>query len=125
GTHAGAAEQLVVCKVSRGADQVKRLHTEARLYTTSLLGLQERVVPGFFGLFAGYIEDAPVGVMVLRYCGRPLSDTGETFMAYQIYEAVTRIHQVGYAHMDIAERNVLCDRQGKIWIVDFGQACYH
>ncbi|RDX41887.1 hypothetical protein OH76DRAFT_1324741, partial [Lentinus brumalis] len=114
--------QLVVCKVAHHQESLERLFKEARFYTSSLLELQQQIIPGFLGLFAGYIDGVPIGVAVLRYCGHPLSETGEPS---QIYVAFTLIHQVGVLHNDIAERNVLCDRHGKIWIIDFGCAQPH
>ncbi len=82
GTHGGGAEQLVVCKVAHHQESLKRLFKEARFYTSSLLELQQQIIPGFLGLFAGYIDGVPIGVAVLRYCGHPLSETGEPFMAF-------------------------------------------
>ncbi len=80
-------ETLVVCKVACGQLNFKRLSKEATFYTTSLMELQNKVVPEFFGFYTGTIEESPIGIALLKYCGKPLSGTGHQFM--ELSEALT------------------------------------
>lgn len=141
----------VVCKVARKEKYVLRLHVEAELYTTSLLNLQGRVVPRFYGLFEGTMGDdeGSVCVMILQYCGPSLSTpfgcfgipfryvrlsrisftlgNAQSDLSHRkkIFEVMAEIHKAGVVHGDFRERNFLCDSERHIWVINFALAYPH
>ena len=63
----------VVCKVAYGQRQIEVLQKEAELYNTKLRDLQGTVVPLMHGCYVDDTDDGPTGVLVLQYCGVPLT----------------------------------------------------
>lgn len=63
----------VVCKVAYGERQIEALRKEAYMYNTKLFKLQGIIVPLMYGCYVDDTDEGPTGVLVLQYCGVPLT----------------------------------------------------
>lgn len=43
---------------------------------------------------------------------------------YAVGKAVARMHEAGVYHHDLNVRNVMIDKAGKVWIIDFDRCCF-
>ncbi|TFK80554.1 hypothetical protein K466DRAFT_605235 [Polyporus arcularius HHB13444] len=125
----GPKTDLLVCKVVTGGTGISKLRAEAQLYSGKLKELQGQDVPKFFGFYEGDNGYASVGVMILEYCGEPLTEPlhkCDINFRFSLLYAVTRLHIVGgIIHRDLDQRNIIesVDKQAKI--IDFGSAEPH
>ncbi|RPD55418.1 hypothetical protein L226DRAFT_616047 [Lentinus tigrinus ALCF2SS1-7] len=122
----------VVCKVAYGECQVEILQKEADLYNTKLLDLQGKVVPVMRGCYVDVTDDGPTGVLILQYCGVPLTYELKNYaltVRHQAVNALLAIHKAGVEHNDFAERHIVVSRSPEgaphVRIVDFGMAREH
>ncbi|RPD70707.1 hypothetical protein L226DRAFT_574597 [Lentinus tigrinus ALCF2SS1-7] len=132
-TKAGLTDnrRRVVCKVAYGERQVEVLQ-EADLYNTKLLDLQGKVVPVMYGCYIDVTDEGPTGVLILQYCGVPLTyelTNYELTVKHQAVNALLAIHKAGVEHNDFAERHIVVSKSPEgaphVRIVDFGMAREH
>ncbi|RPD55431.1 hypothetical protein L227DRAFT_603504 [Lentinus tigrinus ALCF2SS1-6] len=133
-TKAGLTDdrRRVVCKVAYGERQVEILQKEADVYNTKLLDLQDKIVPLMYGCYIDVTDEGPTGVLILQYCGVPLTyelTNYELTVKHQAVNALLAIHKAGVQHNDFAERNIVVSRSPDgaphVRIVDFGMALEH
>ncbi|RPD55429.1 hypothetical protein L227DRAFT_579631 [Lentinus tigrinus ALCF2SS1-6] len=133
-TKAGLTDdrRRVVCKVAYGERQVEVLQKEADLYNTKLLGLQGKVIPVMHGCYVDVTDKGPTGVLILQYCGVPLTYELKNYaltIRHQAVNVLLAIHKAGVKHNDFAERHIVVSRSSEgalhVRIVDFGRASEH
>ncbi|KAH9940256.1 hypothetical protein B0H21DRAFT_582377 [Amylocystis lapponica] len=119
----------VVCKFAYGKHNLKRLRHEATIYRERLKELGGRVVPNFYGLYEGEMEDEELtGCLVTQYCGE---HAGVPFYGLSLEKkvllvgAVARLHDDGVRHGDFRESNVVFTPDGIPCIIDFDCAEVH
>ncbi|KAJ2985168.1 hypothetical protein NUW54_g10241 [Trametes sanguinea] len=122
----------VVCKVAYGERRIEALQREANIYNTKLLQLQGSTVPVMYGCYMGNTEDGSTAVLILQYCGIPLSYELRGYKVafrVQIASAFVAIHKAGLIHLDVSERNILVskgkDGNPHVTIIDFEMADEH
>ncbi|RDX45516.1 hypothetical protein OH76DRAFT_1387779 [Lentinus brumalis] len=127
-----AQKRTVVCKVAYGERQIQVLRKESDLYHTKLLSLQGTVVPLMYGCYIDDTDDGRMGVLILQYCGVPLTYELKYYaltVRYQAVNALLAIHKAGVEHNDFAERNIVISKDKKgcpyVMVVDFGMASDH
>ncbi|RPD70705.1 hypothetical protein L226DRAFT_616035 [Lentinus tigrinus ALCF2SS1-7] len=114
-TKAGLTDdrRRVVCKVAYGERQVEVLQKEADLYNTKLLGLQGKVIPVMHGCYVDVTDKGPTGVLILQYCGVPLTYELKNYaltIRHQAVNVLLAIHKAGVKHNDFAERHIVVSR---------------
>ncbi|KAH9923109.1 hypothetical protein B0H21DRAFT_701280 [Amylocystis lapponica] len=120
----------IVCKFAYGKRNLKRLRHEATIYREHLQDLGGKVVPRFYGLYEGEMEDEePTGCLVTQYCGEhaevPFYGLSWHVKSYLI-SALVRVHDAGVLHGDFREANVVfTPNKGSPYIIDFDHAEVH
>ncbi|KAI0689756.1 hypothetical protein C8T65DRAFT_817590 [Cerioporus squamosus] len=127
-----AKKRDVVCKVAYRERQIEALRKEADVYHTKLLSLQGTIVPLMYGCYIGDTDEGHMGVLVLQYCGVPLTYELQYYaltVRYQAVNALLAIHKAGVEHNDFAERHIVVSKDKKgypyVMVLDFGMACDH
>ncbi|OBZ74791.1 Multiple RNA-binding domain-containing protein 1 [Grifola frondosa] len=104
----GQGPRDVVCKLAIGKRRIGRLSAEAGFYTKELKDLQ--------------------GCLVLDYVGEtldhPLFSMNFEFR-YAVMKAVMSMHFAGVKQCDLEERNIVVDKNGRPFIIDFDNAMEH
>ncbi|KAH9940257.1 hypothetical protein B0H21DRAFT_677837, partial [Amylocystis lapponica] len=119
----------IVCKFAYGKRNLKRLRHEATIYRERLQDLGGIVVPKFYGLYEGEMEDEELtGCLVTQYCGKHAEVPfyglpWETKVL--LIGAMVRLHDAGVLHGDFREANVVFTPKGTPCIIDFDRAQAH
>ncbi|KAH9923104.1 hypothetical protein B0H21DRAFT_895194 [Amylocystis lapponica] len=119
----------VICKFAYGKQNLKRLHHEAIIYRDHLQDLRGKVVPRFYGLYEGEMENRELtGCLVTQYCGEhaevPFYGLPWDTKTYLI-SALLSVHKAGVRHGDFREANVVFTPGGSPYIIDFDHAEVH
>ena len=56
----------------------------------------------------------------LKKTGKPLSEDEVSKLLPQLLDALSEVHQYGIWHLDIKPGNIMVDKQGKAYLIDFG-----
>ncbi|KAK7039170.1 hypothetical protein VNI00_010074 [Paramarasmius palmivorus] len=105
------------------------MEEEARFYQTSLSEFQGVLVPKHYGIWRSD-STSTVGIVecqILQYCGKAI---GELELRDKenlaIATATERLHDYGIYHGQLSipeiEHHILCNHEGKVFIVDFSEA---
>ncbi|RPD55455.1 hypothetical protein L227DRAFT_656900 [Lentinus tigrinus ALCF2SS1-6] len=85
-----------------------------------------------YGCYVGITQDGHTGVLVLQYCGVPLTVELKYYsgnVRFQAVNALLAIHKAGVQHNDFVERNLVVvkdvDGDPYVRVVDFGRSCEH
>ncbi|KAJ7492095.1 hypothetical protein FB451DRAFT_1551519 [Mycena latifolia] len=112
-------------KIARDADEIAALEKEAGLYAGPLKDLCGKYVPGYYGIYHGEVEGAPVACMLLEYCtgGKLPSEERNR----KVMLAACAVHAAGIMHCDLLSpggHNFIMSGQD-VKIVDFSTAVPH
>lgn len=66
-----------------------------------------------------YIDGESVAARIKR-TGKPFSEEETRNILTQILDALTEVHEAGIYHLDIKPDNILIDRKGNAYLIDFG-----
>ncbi|TFY63646.1 hypothetical protein EVG20_g6225 [Dentipellis fragilis] len=141
-----------VCKLTRNNREVTaQMENEVAIYNEQLKGLQDSVVPVYYGLYKGsYERDRRVTeflCIILEHCGTPINvefgrlsaplkyvapDSSDLDFCLifaprlKIIDCMVDIHKAGVRHGGLWERKVLITPGGDaVRIIDFGLASVH
>jgi len=116
----------VVCKVAYTKRNLKMLRHEASLYRGPLQELQGEVLPRFYGLYEGQMEDEELtGCLITQYTGQHRKEPLHGLpweMRMNLIMSLVDIHEAGVVHGDFTDRNVVFTKTGFPCILDFGHA---
>ncbi|KAH9936041.1 hypothetical protein B0H21DRAFT_894211 [Amylocystis lapponica] len=101
----------VICKFAYGKRNLKRLRHEATIYRDHLQDLRGKVVPRFYGLYEGEMENREL--------------TGCLDTKTYLISALLSVHKAGVRHGDFREANVVFTPGGSPYIIDFDHAEVH
>ncbi|GBE89102.1 hypothetical protein SCP_1501050 [Sparassis crispa] len=117
----------VFCKVVLGKRAIARLREEAEVYFR-LCDLQGDVVPVCYKLFEGELADGPSACLITEYRGESLDRYMRTTswrFRCQVIKALADIHACGIQNCDFDVRNIVVDKDGRPFIIDFDRAQRH
>lgn len=66
-----------------------------------------------------YIDGESVAARIKR-TGKPFSEEKTRNILTQVLDALTEVHEAGIYHLDIKPDNILLDRKGNAYLIDFG-----
>lgn len=66
-----------------------------------------------------YIDGESVAARIKR-TGKPFSEEETRNILTQVLDALTEVHEAGIYHLDIKPDNILIDRKGNAYLIDFG-----
>lgn len=66
-----------------------------------------------------YIDGESVAARIKR-TGKPFSEEETRNLLTQVLDALTEVHEAGIYHLDIKPDNILLDRKGNAYLIDFG-----
>ena len=72
---------------------------------------------------AEYVEGEDLKRLI-RMAGR-LTPPKSISIVTQVCEGLSKAHSLGLVHRDLKPQNIMIDREGNAWIMDFGIACLH
>ncbi|KAH9923006.1 hypothetical protein B0H21DRAFT_701332 [Amylocystis lapponica] len=119
----------VVCKLTYGKRNLKRLRHEAAIYRDQLRDLQGKVVPRFYGLYEGEMENKELtDCLITQYCGEhaevPFCGLSWDSKA-SVITALLKVHKAGVQHGHSHEGNIVFTPKGYPRIIDFSYAGAH
>ncbi|TDL16553.1 hypothetical protein BD410DRAFT_901952 [Rickenella mellea] len=100
---------------------------ESALYEEHAKTLQGTVVPTFYGIYHGIVDERPITCLVLEDCGDPietwLHDASVEF-SFKVAQHLMKLHSVGLQHNNISETNIVV-KNGEPRLIDFSNATPH
>ncbi|KAH9829396.1 uncharacterized protein C8Q71DRAFT_790960 [Rhodofomes roseus] len=126
---------IVVCKMAMATIQgEENLQHEAEIYEAPYTEpLRGNIMPNYFGLFRGVVDEQTVTCMVLEFCGEAVSgslhEQKESFRK-AVIEAYLELHSeriqlVKGGREDYKTRDIIRRSDGTPCLVDFSEACRH
>ncbi len=67
-----------------------------------------------------YIDGASLSERLSERGGKPFSEAEVTNILQQVLEALDVVHRHGIWHLDLKPANIMSDKRGNVWLIDFG-----
>ncbi|CAM6121014.1 unnamed protein product [Calypogeia fissa] len=109
---------MKIIDTNKSPDKEDKLNLEISAYE-ALESLQGEIVPKVHGVLR---INNWIMVLVLSHCGVEIKPEKFDARYDDIQGMLAKIHAAGVAHGDIAHRNILVGKKGKVTIIDFSEA---
>lgn len=113
------ADEVAMQRFQREAETVARLH-HTNIVPIFAVGSAEGVRYYAMQFIEGL--DLAERLRVAREMQDPIQEREIADWGLQAAEALAHAHQRGVIHRDIKPSNLICDREGRVWLTDFGLA---